>query len=401
MAPFRATLEELRKRERAALERYRDLQRKPESELGYTREESWRDVLGAREELRVFVVTIPDLQTAFAISEGNPEDAYIHEQGDPKQRGPRVRRGFLQVLGGQMVPEETNESGRLQLAQWIASPENPMTARVIVNRVWQHHFGRGLVASASDFGVRGEKPSHPELLDFLAGYLIDNGWSMKALHRLILTSRTWQLSCADVPSSSPTDPDNIYLWRGNRRRLDAEQLRDTVLLLSEQLDTSPGEAHPFPHRLTYFYRQHEPFVGDFASHRRSVYLFRQRIRKNRYLDLFDGPDGNLHLGTRPTTTTSLQSLYLLNSDFMADQSRAIAKRLLSIASAHAARIRWSYENLFGRKPSADEIQMATQQLGQLEKQRYLEADADGDVAQVAWTSMIHAMLCSNEFLFID
>jgi phosphotransferase system HPr-like phosphotransfer protein len=130
-------------------------------------------------------------------------------------------------------------------------------------------------------------------------------------------------------------------------------------------------------------------------------LFRQRIRKNRYLDLFDGPDGNLHLGTRPTTTSSLQSLYLLNSDFMADQSRAIAKRLLSTASAHAARIRWSYENLFGRKPSADEIQMATQQLGQLEKQRYLEADADGDVAQVAWTSMIHAMLCSNEFLFID
>ena len=168
-------------------------------------------------------------------------------------------------------------------------------------------------------------------------------------------------------------------------------------MVSDQLDGSAGEAHPFPHRLTYFYRQHEPFVGNFRSHRRSIYLFRQRIRKNRYLDLFDGPDGNLHLGTRRPTTTSLQSLYLLNSDFIVDQSRVIATRVVSTSSVHEARIQWAYAHLFGRRPTDDEIQMATQQLCHLEEQTVAEAG----VAQVAWTSMIHAMLCSNEFLFVE
>ena len=394
LADDREKLEVLRQREREAFEQYRDLQRKPEAELGYTRDEAWRRVLDRRDELARFAVTHSSLETAYALSEGDPEDARIQKQGDPKQPGARVRRGFLQILGGQMLPDDVSGSGRLQLAQWIAASDNPLTARVMANRVWHHHFGRGIVATTSDFGVRGDRPSHPDLLDYLASYLIDSEWSVKKLHRLILTSRTWQLSSRDVSSSSSVDPDNIYLWRGHRRRLDAEQFRDAVLAVSGQLDRSPGERHPFPHRLTYFYRQHEPFVGDFPSHRRSVYLFRQRIRKNSYLDLFDGPDGNLHLGVRRPTTTSLQALYLMNSEFLEEQSRATARRALSMGVTRESRIQWAYEHLFGRRASAAEVRQIVKQLARLEEQ------AGGD-SDDAWTSMVHAMLCSNEFLYVD
>ena len=394
LADDREKLDVLRKREREAFEQYRDLQRKPEEELGYTRDEAWRKVLDRREELARFAVTVPFLETAYAVSEGDPEDACIQEQGDPKEPGVRVRRGFLQILGGRSLPDDVSGSGRLQLAQWISSSDNPLAARVMANRVWHHHFGRGIVATTSDFGVRGARPSHSELLDYLASYLIDNDWSLKKLHRLIMTSRTWQLASHDVSSSSAIDPDNVYLWRGHRRRLDAEQFRDAVLAVSGQLDRSRGEAHPFPHRLTYFYRQHEPFVGDFASKRRSVYLFRQRIRKNAYLDLFDGPDGNVHLGVRRPTTTSLQALYLMNSDFVEEQSRATARRVVAGGTTEESRIQLAYEHLYGRPPTDDEFRRAVAQMAQLE-------DSAGGDSDDAWTSMVRAMLCSNEFLYID
>ena len=238
-----------------------------------------------------------------------------------------VQRGFLQVLGGQTVDDSNDQSGRLQLADWIADPNNPLTARVIANRVWHHHFGRGIVSSTSDFGVRGSKPSHPKLLDFLAAYLIQNDWSIKALHRLIITSDTYQRTSQNLPENAKIDPDNLYLWRANRRRLDAEQLRDSILAISGRLDPSPAKAHPLPHYLTYYFRQHEPYVGNFESDRRTIYLFRQRIRKNIFLDTFDAPDGNLHVGVRRPTTTSLQSLYFMNSAFIQDEANRITSRI--------------------------------------------------------------------------
>lgn len=393
MAAYQPKLDELRRRERATLERYRDLQRKPESELKYSRAEAWQWLLDVREEIREFAETMPDLETAFAASEGEPEDAYIHQQGDPRKRGEPVRRGFLQVLGGQTLANDVDASGRLQLANWIASAENPLTARVIANRVWHYHFGRGLVATTSDFGIRGEQPTHPELLDYLATYLIDNNWSIKSLHRLILSSTTWQLASDDIPENSQVDPDNLYLWRGNRQRLDAEQLRDTCLLMSGQLKDYDGGPHPFPHRHTYFFRQHEPFVGEFVSDQRSVYLFRQRIRKDRFLDLFDGPDGNLHLGKRRPTTTSLQSLYLLNSEFIAKQSAAIATRIVAEPD-NEARVRWAYTHLFGRSPTDNEVKSVLKNIPNLQTQ----TDPRGSEA---WSHLIHAMLCSNEFLYVD
>ena len=161
LASYRKKLAPLLKEERAAFERYREFQRKPINIPGYNRDVAWKEVLALREQIRQIAVTFPDLETAFAASEGDVNDVHVQQQGDPRSRGPLVRRGFLQVLGGQTVPTDANQSGRLELANWIASADNPLTARVIANRVWHHHFGRGLVASTSDFGVRGKSRRTP------------------------------------------------------------------------------------------------------------------------------------------------------------------------------------------------------------------------------------------------
>ncbi len=395
LGEHRAKVAPLLKKERAAFERYKEFQIKPVDRPGYTRDIAWLQVVSLRNEIAKAAESFPNTEIAFAVSEGKTEDAYIQKQGEPRNKGAVIRRGFLQILGGQTLPEDlSQQSGRLQLADWIADENNPLTARVIANRIWHHHFGRGLVATTSDFGVRGTRPSHPELLDFLANYLVENNWSIKQLHRLIVSSKTYRLDSRDVPQSSATDPENIYLWRANRRRLDAEQIRDSILAFSGQLDPSCGGRHPFPHPLTYFYRQHEPFIGNYENDQRTIYQFRQRIRKNVYLDTFDAPDGNLHVSERRATTTSIQSLYFLNSQFIEEQSKAIAERMNSMTQSTEHLVQWLYVNLFGRDPRQVEVEAVLARLDALSKQSF-------DQPQAARTSLVRAMLCSNEFLFVD
>jgi hypothetical protein len=168
----------------------------------------------------------PQVEKAYAVWEGQAADGRIHIKGDPKQLGAVVPRGFLHVLGGQTLPPQATGSGRYELAQWLTDPKNPLTARVIVNRIWQHHFGKGLVTTPNDFGIRGLPPTHPELLDWLAAQFIKNGWSFKAMHKLILLSSTYQLSSGHDPRNARIDPANHLLWRFDRRRLDAEEIRD-------------------------------------------------------------------------------------------------------------------------------------------------------------------------------
>ncbi len=392
LAVFRNELNKLRKQERAAFERYRAFQTEPIKIPGYNRDTAWQEVLELRSQIAVLAETFPPLETAYAVREGDAGNAAIHQQGNPKALGPMVQRGFLQVLGGQTLENPSEQSGRLQLADWIADADNPLTARVIANRVWHHHFGRGIVSSTSDFGVRGKEPSHPELLDFLAAYLIHNDWSIKKLHRLILTSDAYQRASQHVAGNAEIDPDNIHLWRANRRRLDAEQLRDSVLAISGKLDLSPAQAHPLPHYLTYYFRQHEPYVGDFESDQRTIYLFRQRIRKNIFLDTFDAPDGNLHVGVRRPTTTSLQSLYFMNSAFILDEANRITSRMLDANPDASTRVAWCYQTFFGRQPEASETEQ-TQQL--------IATASTTSGEHTAWSSLIRAMLFSNEFLFVD
>ena len=398
--PYRKQLEPFSKEERRLFEVYRDFQRKKITDPNRSREKAWAAVLKARDRRAEIARTFPDLETAYAVHEGQPHDAHIQEQGDPSKgsQGELVRRGFLQVLGGQELPKDCEESGRRELAEWLTSPENPLTARVIVNRVWHHHFGRGLVETTSDFGVRGTPPSHPQLLDYLAKQLIQNGWSLKWLHRTILTSSTWRLGSTSPVTRDTPDPGNIYLWRANRRRLSAEEIRDALLTFSQALDTSPAGRHPFPHRLTYFYRQHEPFVGEFSSNRRSVYLMRQRIRKNEYLDLFDSPDGNVHMGERRETTTTLQALFLMNSGFIADHARKIAQvTLLTDGPARDGTNRL-LELVYQRSPTRDEQRQLTSYLSA--KDHDIETSTNAAGIERA-TGLVRAVLSSNEFLYLD
>jgi cytochrome c553 len=399
LKPYRDELETWNRKERVKLEEYRDFQRKPIADVTKTREKAWQAVLAMREARRPFAEAFPNLEVAYALQEGEAHDVEIQQGGDPRSRGQSVRRGFLRILGGQKLSDSASGSGRRELANWLTDSANPLTARVIVNRIWHWHFGRGLVATTSDFGIRGTPPTHPELLDFLASWFVENGWSIKKLHRLIMTSQTYQLASSDVPSNSKADPENLLLWRANRQRLDAEQIRDSILTFSGDLDLTPGGRHPFDHRLTYFFRQHEPFVGDFPTNRRSVYMMQQRIRKDDYLDLFDGPDGNIPASQRRSTTTTLQALFLMNSDFLHEQAELTAKRIVSTSDFDAERLGRAYRTIFGRSPENSELDYGSAYLQKLRDQ--LSGDLEVRQTNRAWASLLRSMMSSNEFVFVD
>jgi hypothetical protein len=405
LRPFRETLAPWDLREREALRVYRLFQTEKVDDPKLTRESTWAALLQVREQRAAVARTFPDLEIAHAIQDGESRDAHVMKGGDPsgKAKGALARRGFLQVLGGRKLPEEAHGSGRVELAGWLADGANPLTARVMANRIWHHHFGRGIVATTSDFGVRGSPPSHPELLDYLAARFVDSGWSVKAMHRLMVLSETYRLGNAESARNSHLDPENRLLWRSNRVRLDAEQLRDSLLSLSGRLDASIGQRHAFPHRLTYFYRQHEPFSETYSTNRRSVYMLQRRLEKDSFLDLFDGPDGNLHVGERGESTTTLQSLYLMNSEFVHDHAGAMASRLLAETGDGSPRRRldWAYERLFSRRADDQEAARGRQHLSTLRTIVARSEGASADIERLAWSAYLRSMVSSNEFLFVD
>ena len=341
-----------------------------------------------RDRLKKLSAEYPYFQKVYAVSEGTPADARILVRGEPKDLGPTVPRGFLTILGGQKLAPEEKGSGRLELAQWITDPKNPLTARVMVNRVWQWHFGRGIVATPDDFGVRGEAPSHPELLDYLASRFMESGWSVKKLHRVILLSRAYQSGSADHQASALKDSKNAYLWRFSPRRLDAEEIRDSLLSLAANLDPAPGGEQPFPPEMSWKYTQHTPFIGaddQYATSKRSVYLMQQRIRRQPFLELFDGPDPNAETGTRPLTTTALQALYFMNDPFFHAQAAALAARVRKDRDP----LREAFRLIYGRVPTGDEAKDA---------RKFLAANGPEDQA---WPALMRVLLASNEFLTLD
>ena len=347
--------------------------------------------------------SFPDVATAYAISEGSPHDAQVQRQGDPGIKRETVRRGFLRVLGGQSLPENHPQSGRLELASWVSDPENPLTARVMVNRIWHHHFGRGLASSTSDFGLRGNPPTHPELLDDLARYFVANNWSVKAMHRLVMQTDAYQRSSDSLAANELSDPGNYLLHRSNRRRLSAEEFRDAVLVVSGQLDREPAGPHPFPHKRTFHYRQHEPFQETYITNKRSVYLLQSRLRKIPFIDLFDGPDGNLPFPERRATTTPLQSLYLMNAPFMHEQSQMVAERIMRETETEQAGIDWAYRMLFGRHADVEELEAGAQFFQQAIDSIAVsgQAESQAEPERDAWAACVRSMFASNSFLYID
>jgi len=337
-----------------------------------------------REKRRVLADT-PPWQLAYAVSEGKPADARLHVRGDPTRLGETVPRHFPTILGGQSLAD-AKSSGRRELADAIASPSNSLTARVMVNRIWQHHFGRGLVTTPNDFGVRGQPPTHPELLDFLARRFVESGWSVKAMHRLILNSRTWQLASAGSGDDA--------LWsRAARRRLDAECVRDALLVVSGDLDATPGGAHPFPAVHTWSFTQHNQFFASYDTPKRTVYQMQQRLRRHPFLALFDGADPNSSTAERQTSTTPLQSLFVMNDPFIHKRAEKFAARVMREKSDDSARIERAFQILYARPPTPEETQMATDYLAQLTVKKL--------PAEKAWQSLSRSLFAANEFIYLD
>jgi hypothetical protein len=343
----------------------------------------------------------PYFEKAYAVTEGTPVNAHVFIKGEPKTLGPEVARGFLSILGGQKIPPEETGSGRLKLAGWVTDRKNPLTARVIVNRMWQWHFGRGLVATPDDFGTRGEAPSHPELLDFLTSRFMAGGWSIKKLHKLIMLSRTYQLASGDNARNTAKDAANKFLWKFNPRRLDAEEIRDSLLALSGNLDPVEGREQPFPPEMQWKYSQHEPFIANYDTNKRSVYLMQQRIRRQPFLELFDGADPNAVTGSRPVTTTALQALYTMNDPFFHEQADALAVRVGMRHSLDLARLRYAYRLVYGRAPAPDEVREARQYLVQARESLAGSSMPDDRRYREAWASLMRVLLSSNEFLTLD
>jgi hypothetical protein len=358
-----------------------------------------------RELARLRNASLPaDVPGCYSVTEGKPVDVAIQRRGDPANAGPVTRRGvprFAFLAAEPPAAPAPQESGRLELARWLTQRRHPLVARVIVNRIWQQHFGRGIVSTASNFGLRGEPPTHPELLDWLAARLVSEGWSIKAIHRAILLSKTYQLGGELDPACAAIDPDNRWLWRFSRRRLDAESIRDAMLAVSGRLDLRKPAPHPFPPIDDWHWTQHSPFKEVYPTNRRTVYLMTQRLARHPYLAIFDGPDTNSSSEARTHSTVPLQALYLMNNPFVQDQAAALAERLIASGNDPVERIRRAYKLAWGRSPEPGESDRALEFLRACGLSLASSTQSPPARERDAWTSLAKILLAANEFLYVD
>ena len=372
------------------------------------------------------------LPVAYAVAEGKPIDSRLQSRGEPNELGVPVRRRAPKFLSGEEsldIPD--GASGRLQFSEWLTRPENPLTARVMANRIWQHHFGRGLVATPSNFGLRGDPPTHPELLDYLSSRFIESGWSVKAMHRLIMRSSTYQQgSVISGQSLVISGQSSVISGQGSgvgkerrvaalttdllttdllttdysrfpRRRLSAEEIRDAMLFIAGTLDLRRPGLHPFPKVSEWKWTQHNPFKELYDSNHRSVYLMIQRLQRQPYLSLFDAPDANVSTDVRTDSTVPLQALYLMNNVFVQDQASAFAGRVMNTASSDEDRVKFACATAWSREPNRKELARAHEFLSQCrEELRRTEATAE-HAEQKAWSSYARVLLTANEFFYLD
>lgn len=325
-----------------------------------------------------------DSGTLHVVEDGEPQDLNVFIRGNAERKGPVAKRRFLRVLSEGVPVEFKDGSGRRELAEAIADPENPLTSRVIVNRVWSLFFDKPLVPTASNFGHSGDRPTHPELLDDLATRFTQNRWSVKWLVREIVLSATYRQSSSVAatherrtsPDVQGADPANILLSRMNRRRLTVEQWRDAVLFVSGRLDFSGGQSLE---------------LDDPANQRRTVHARVSRLKLNDLLMQFDYPDANVHAEKRAVSTTATQKLFMLNSPFVVAQAEALAARLTADPKeSENQRIGRAYRLLFGREPEKDETKLGLQFLCK-----------SGPAGMSRWEQYAQLLLVSNEMLYVD
>jgi hypothetical protein len=302
-------------------------------------------------------------------------EQHVFLRGDPKREGEFVEPVIPASLSNGRAVPITNGSGRLELAGVITHPQNPLTARVIANRIWHWHFGAGLVSTPSDFGTRSEPPTHPELLDFLASWLIDHDWSLKGLHRLILQSNTWQQASVDRPECREKDPSNKLLWRMNRRRLGFEAMRDSMLFVSGQMEPCGG-GPPVLKR-----------PDDITHRKRTLYSYIDREKLHEIYRVFDFPSPDITAPERARTTVPQQALFLLNNPFVIAQAEAACNRAGTEDKSLnvTATIRRLYQSILSRNPDSEEVRLASRFVQQGE----------------SWTDLAQTLMLSNEFLFLD
>ena len=307
------------------------------------------------------------------------EQAYLLLRGEVHQRGPAVGVGWHTIFGAPNAKQQQllAKSPRLALADWLTDRQNPLTARVWANRVWYWHFGRGLVPSVEDFGLKGESPTHPQLLDWLAAELMENGWSTKNLHRLIVLSSTYRQAAEPQSTQAKLDPENVYYWRWSPRRLEAEAIRDSVLLVSGEIDLTAGG----------------PFIAaeqQHATSRRTLYLMQRRDQLPEVQQLFDSPTTNESCSRRYTSTVALQPLFLLNHEFMVRRTARFATLVASHAGPSRTRqIEFAFEQALGRLPNPSELSRC---------QSYFQQQSEDEKVL---ESFCHALLNVNEFFYIE
>jgi hypothetical protein len=335
-------------------------------------------------ELKQAVAAAPYRPMAMTVQEAERiGDCHICVRGNVRSKGDAVKRGFLQVATvGAPPPIPANESGRRQLAEWVASRDNPLTARVMANRIWHHLFGAGLVRTVDNFGSTGERPSHPELLDYLALRFVEQGWSVKKLIREIMLSHTYRLGSAANSSAAAVDPENRLLSRTNRRRLHAEAIRDTMLVVAGTLERTIGG--PTVKAGT---KAERDYVFDDV--RRSVYtpVFRNRLLE--HFEVFDFADPNLVLGKRNVSTVAPQALYLMNSSFVINQARAAARLALASEESDETRLETAYRSALGRLPTARERDLA---------RAFLNAATE---RSAAWERLFQVLFSCVDFRYVD
>jgi hypothetical protein len=319
-------------------------------------------------------------------------------RGDPFSKGPLMKPGFLTVATygdppTELPPPEGRTSGRRRaLAEWLSSPENPLTARVMVNRIWAHHFGRGIVATLENFGKMGADPSHPELLDWLAVEFVNRGWSIKQMHRLMTTSAAYQMASAhEDPEAKRLDPENEYLWRFRTRRLEAEVVRDSIMAAAGTIDLTLGGPPVFPHLPEEILKPVSHGIWKREEDgpkvwRRSVYVYRKRGLMFPMFQVFDLPDQNFSAAAhRSVSTVPTQALTLLNNDFVLRQARLFAERVAKETASDdsAVQAAMAYRLALGRPPDAKELTVAEE----LVKNHSL-------------VDLTHVLLNLNEFLYL-
>ena len=345
-----------------------------------------------------------------------PKPLYLLKKGNPKHPAHEVVPGHLSTIPAisrpfdEPPPTAKTSHRRWQLANWITDPRNPLTARVFVNRLWQHHFGQGLVRTPNNFGFRGSHPTHPQLLDWLASELVAGDWKSKRLHKLILMSHTWRQSSIHprYEEYSKRDYSNNLWWRSNRRRMDAEALRDAMLLVSGQLDLRLGGAsfRPTisPAALEGLSRKAAAWSASplTEQRRRSLYIFTQRSLLPPLMTTFDFSDTTLPCAQRDVTTVAPQALAMMNNQFVHQQSESLADRVIAACDDDAeSQVTHAWRYALGRRPGAEEIQLALEHL-RAQREHFADIQQENDqIERLPIASLCHVLLNSNEFLYVD